>query len=75
MTLRDRVTNAGFGHLWDDFNLGAVGIVSLRRPVTLARPTVLAPCSVPPAPSHVQHVQLTVDEHKRLMVAMFGEDR
>lgn len=74
MTLQKRVLLAGYGHLWEAYNLRFTGILHMVRPQVLTRPTVLTPESVEPLPGPFSYFRLTPAQHRELLHAMFGED-
>lgn len=74
MTLHNRILSAGYGHLWEDYNLRYSGILHMVKPQVLTRPTVLTPESVEPLAGPFSYYRLTVAQHRELLNVMFGED-
>lgn len=74
MTLQQRVKEAGFSHLWENYDLRYAGVLHFCVPQQLTRPAVLTPDSAEPIPGPYSYYRLTPAQHRELLVAMFGED-
>lgn len=73
-SMEQRIRRAGYGHLWDDFNLGAEGVITLRGRAYLTRPCVLSPESRIPV-GGIQYYQLTQAQCREVLWLMFGDDQ